>query len=102
MGIDIGYLVMDRFILPNHEGMAGDKCLSARADLQVMLRHAALMIRNATPTGPDAETEDALPSLAKSHEPFDKGSAPPLLVYINTLNEMIAKAGLQLLFKWSN
>ena len=37
---------------------------ASRADLQVMLRRAALMIRNATPIGLDAEPEDALLAIA--------------------------------------
>ena len=37
---------------------------ASRADLQVMLRRAALMIRNAAPIGLDAETEDALLAIA--------------------------------------
>ena len=37
---------------------------ASRADLQVMLRRAALMIRNAAPIGLDAETEDVLLSIA--------------------------------------
>jgi hypothetical protein len=37
---------------------------ASRADLQVMLRRAALMIRNAAPIGLDAETEDALLSIS--------------------------------------
>jgi hypothetical protein len=37
---------------------------ASRADLQVMLRRAALMIRNAAPIGLDTETEDALLSIA--------------------------------------
>ncbi len=38
---------------------------ASRADLQVMLRRAALMIRNAAPIGLDVETEDALLSIAQ-------------------------------------
>ncbi|GAJ91055.1 hypothetical protein [Rhizobium rhizogenes] len=37
---------------------------ASRADLQVMLRRAALLIRNAAPIGLEAETEDALLSIA--------------------------------------
>lgn len=37
---------------------------ASRADLQVMLRRAALMIRNAALVGLDAETEDALLAIA--------------------------------------
>jgi hypothetical protein len=37
---------------------------ASRADLQVMLRRAALVIRNATQIGLDAETDDALQSIA--------------------------------------
>lgn len=37
---------------------------ASRADLQVMLRRAALMIRNAAPIGLNAETEDALLAIA--------------------------------------
>ncbi|AVA25995.1 CopG family transcriptional regulator [Rhizobium sp. NXC24] len=37
---------------------------ASRADLQIMLRRAALVIRNATPIGLDGEMEDALRSIA--------------------------------------
>ncbi|WFU07393.1 CopG family transcriptional regulator (plasmid) [Rhizobium sp. CB3171] len=37
---------------------------ASRADLQIMLRRAALVIRNATPIGLDADTDDALLSIA--------------------------------------
>ncbi|WFU07133.1 ribbon-helix-helix protein, CopG family (plasmid) [Rhizobium sp. CB3171] len=37
---------------------------ASRADLQIMLRRAALVIRNATPIGLDADTDDALVSIA--------------------------------------
>ncbi|MBB6304693.1 CopG family transcriptional regulator [Rhizobium leucaenae] len=37
---------------------------ASRADLQVMLRRAALVIRNAAPIGLDTETEDALLSIS--------------------------------------
>nr|WP_210319035.1 CopG family transcriptional regulator [Rhizobium paranaense] len=36
---------------------------ASRADLQIMLRRAALLIRNATPIGLDAETDDTLLSI---------------------------------------
>ena len=38
---------------------------ASRADLQVMLRRAALMIRNAAPIGLDIEAEEALLSIAQ-------------------------------------
>ncbi|UWU25470.1 CopG family transcriptional regulator (plasmid) [Rhizobium sp. CB3060] len=37
---------------------------ASRADLQIMLRRAALLIRNAAPIGLDAEMDDALLSIA--------------------------------------
>ncbi|WP_374189146.1 CopG family transcriptional regulator [Rhizobium rhizogenes] len=37
---------------------------ASRADLQVLLRRAALLIRNAAPIGLEAEMEDALLSIA--------------------------------------
>lgn len=37
---------------------------ASRADLQVILRRAALLIRNAAPIGLEAETEDALLSIS--------------------------------------
>lgn len=53
----MGYRVTGHFSRPSYEGIAGE---ASRADLQVMLRRAALLIRNAAPIGLEAETEDAL------------------------------------------
>jgi len=46
------------------EHMADHIADTSRADLQVMLRRAALMIRNAAPIGLDAQAEDAVRAIS--------------------------------------